>query len=382
MRYDHFDMLPERAFQKIGGRMTLEGGKGGGGSMPSPDPNIGIAQREMSALAKEEYQFFKNSVWPQMSAESARQTEAGIKTQEQQYKIGEKQLSLADQYENRMRTKFYPMQDQMIQEAKQYSAEGEQARQGALAIGDVRSQFANTKIQNDMQMASYGISPTSGRFAGMANANQVMEAATGAAAATKARSAAEQLGWAKRMDAIGLGQGLPGNQATSVGLGLNAGTSSLAAGNTGLNAYGALGASAAQGFGGAMQGWNNVGQLGVQNYNAQVNAWGQQQQANAANNAAFGSTLGSLAGAGAFLGGQAITKYSDRRLKDNIQYIGDLDSGLKVYSFEYKDEFKDHPDCGHGTFIGVMADEVEEVIPEAVFTMDNGYKAVNYELVR
>lgn len=275
--------------------------KSSGGGMPSPDPNIGIAQREMSALAKEQYEYFKFNIWPQMSSESARMTEAGLKTQEQQYKAGEKQLSLAEQYENRMRTKFYPLQDQMIQEAKQYSAEGEQARQGALAIGDVRSQFANTKLQNDMQMASYGINPTSGRFAGMANANQVMEAATGAAAATKARSAAEQLGWAKRMDAIGLGQGLPGNQATSVGLGLNAGTSSLASGMTGMNAYGMLGNSVNQGIQGSMQGWQGVGNLGVQTYGQQVNAWGQQQQANAQQSSAFGSTLGALAGAGAAL---------------------------------------------------------------------------------
>ena len=43
----HFDMLPDRAFQKRGfGRApaTLEGGKGGGGgSAPAADPNIGIA---------------------------------------------------------------------------------------------------------------------------------------------------------------------------------------------------------------------------------------------------------------------------------------------------------------------------------------------------
>lgn len=30
MRYNHFDMLPERAFQPVGKRMTLEGGSGGG----------------------------------------------------------------------------------------------------------------------------------------------------------------------------------------------------------------------------------------------------------------------------------------------------------------------------------------------------------------
>ena len=36
MQLDHFGMYPERAFMKVAGRMTLEGGGGkGGGSAPS-----------------------------------------------------------------------------------------------------------------------------------------------------------------------------------------------------------------------------------------------------------------------------------------------------------------------------------------------------------
>jgi len=35
MRYNHFDMLPDRAFLKVGGRITLEGGGGGGGQQQS-----------------------------------------------------------------------------------------------------------------------------------------------------------------------------------------------------------------------------------------------------------------------------------------------------------------------------------------------------------
>lgn len=38
MRYDHLTMLPERAFQRIAGRMTLEGGGGGKGAKPPPPP--------------------------------------------------------------------------------------------------------------------------------------------------------------------------------------------------------------------------------------------------------------------------------------------------------------------------------------------------------
>lgn len=72
---------------------------------------------------------------------------------------------------------------------------------------------------------------------------------------------------------------------------------------------------------------------------------------------------------------------SDIRLKENIKQIGQLPNGLNVYKFEYKSEFKNHKACGHGEFIGVMAQEVEKLIPEAVFELDNGYKAVKYEMI-
>ena len=72
---------------------------------------------------------------------------------------------------------------------------------------------------------------------------------------------------------------------------------------------------------------------------------------------------------------------SDIRVKENIERVGTLANGLGLYDFEYKPEFKNHPLCGHGRFRGVMAQEVEKLIPEAVVTMDNGYKAVKYNLV-
>jgi hypothetical protein len=76
------------------------------------------------------------------------------------------------------------------------------------------------------------------------------------------------------------------------------------------------------------------------------------------------------------LGGAAMM--SDIRTKENIKAIGWLPNGLPVYEFEYKPEFKNDPLAGHGKFIGVMAHEVETVIPNAVFTTSDGYKAVDY----
>lgn len=75
--------------------------------------------------------------------------------------------------------------------------------------------------------------------------------------------------------------------------------------------------------------------------------------------------LGGLAG----LGGAAILG-SDRRLKHNIERIGSLASGIPVYRFSY---------LGSGLRrVGVMAQEVLDVIPDAVIEAPDGYYMVDY----
>jgi hypothetical protein len=81
------------------------------------------------------------------------------------------------------------------------------------------------------------------------------------------------------------------------------------------------------------------------------------------------------------LGGAGMMKYSDMRLKENIKPVGVMDNGLTLYSFEYKDEIKSHPLAGDGIHVGVMAQEVEQVFPYAVKTLDDGYKVVDYGLL-
>ena len=107
-----------------------------------------------------------------------------------------------------------------------------------------------------------------------------------------------------------------------------------------------------------------LGAAGMQ-YNAQMGDFNAKQAAQANLNQGIFS-----------LGGAALM--SDIRTKENIKHIAWLPNGLPVYTYEYKDEFKDHPLAGHGTHIGVMAQEVEVMYPNAVITLDNGYKAVDY----
>jgi len=106
--------------------------------------------------------------------------------------------------------------------------------------------------------------------------------------------------------------------------------------------------------------------LGAQQmlYNAQMGDFNskQAQQAN------FNAGLMGLGAAGIMA--------SDIRMKESIKSLGYEYKGLPVYEFEYKPEFK--AEAGHGKFVGVMAQDVEKVMPYAVITGSDGYKMVNY----
>ena len=69
--------------------------------------------------------------------------------------------------------------------------------------------------------------------------------------------------------------------------------------------------------------------------------------------------------------GSGLTKISDRRLKSNISQVGSLPSGLNLYRFRYTGETTD--------YVGVMAQEVLEVAPEAVVTGADGFLLVDYD---
>lgn len=70
---------------------------------------------------------------------------------------------------------------------------------------------------------------------------------------------------------------------------------------------------------------------------------------------------------------------SDRRVKENVTRVGQHPMGVGLYLFDYKPEFREQ--WGHGRQFGVMADEVETVLPAAVTTHADGYKRVNYQLL-
>jgi len=107
------------------------------------------------------------------------------------------------------------------------------------------------------------------------------------------------------------------------------------------------------------------GDFAQRNYQNQVSAY----------NAGMGM-LGSLAGAaGTAIGGAGsipgLFGMSDRRLKSNIVRVGTHPLGIGIYEYDIFGERQR----------GVMADELEAVLPEAVAIHPSGYKMVNYGML-
>lgn len=80
------------------------------------------------------------------------------------------------------------------------------------------------------------------------------------------------------------------------------------------------------------------------------------------------SGVGILGGTGAF---GATGWLSDERTKKDIKRVGETDDGLPIYTYRYK--------FGGPPMMGVMAQDVAEVKPEALGPMAGPFLTVNYE---
>lgn len=283
----------------------------------------------------------------------------------QQMQAQKEQMDQARDYYQYRKDVYRPLEKSIVQDAQDFNTEAYREQLASQAAADAGRAFGISQQQNQRAMASMGVNPNSGRFAGMQNASGLQQAAARAATMTGTRQQAEQMGYARQLDAAGLGRGLAGAS---------------------LGAYGgATGAGSAAGQSAQSAGQNYMGNMAI---GAGTIGSGQKMQlsglSNVLNNQTqtyintSGSLLGDIGGA---LGGaaSAYTAFgSDRRLKENIKEVGvDQRTALTLYEFNYKKEFSDPSK----RYIGVMADEVELVYPDAVEDTDLGFKAVRYDLL-
>ena len=281
----------------------------------------------------------------------------------QQIAAQAEQMSQARDYYNYQRDTYRPIEQSIAQDAMRFNTEAYRNDLASKAAADAGTAFNQNQQMSQRAMASMGVNPNSGRFAGINAASNLGLAANRAATMTNTRTQAEQLGYARQIDAAGLGRNLAGNSIAAYGGATGAGNAAgLNAQSAGQNYMGNMAIGA-----GTMQG----------GYNAQI-----QGLSNILNNqtSAYINTNDSLMGDLGALAGGAASAYtawqtSDRRLKQDILEVGvDQRTALPLYEFAYKaDPSK--------KYIGVMADEVELSYPEAVIVTESGFKAVNYGML-
>lgn len=77
--------------------------------------------------------------------------------------------------------------------------------------------------------------------------------------------------------------------------------------------------------------------------------------------------------------GIAMMGASERVLKERIVRIGTHPRGFGLYLFDYKPQYRGA--WGFGRRFGVLADEVEFVVPKAVSVHPDGYRVVDYAML-
>jgi hypothetical protein len=269
-----------------------------------------------------------------------------------------------DYYDYQVET-FRPLEKGLVADAENFNTESYKDQMSAQAAADSGRAFGIARAQNERASASMGVNPNSGRFAGMNAASGLQQAASRANAMTGARNRAEQMGYARKLDATGLGRGLAGASTAAYGgatsAGSQAGMNAQSAGQTMVAGMGQAAGTIAAGQNMQIQGLSTV-------LNNQTQSYMNSQES------MLGDIGGLLGGAASAYTAFSTPGASDRRLKENIEAVGvDQRTALTLYQFNYIGDDR--------RFQGVMADEVELSYPDAVVMMDNGYKAVKYDLL-
>jgi hypothetical protein len=310
----------------------------GGKSNPPPDYS-GMEQvsREQLRFAQQQYADMLPIAQGIGNAQIAAQTQ---------------QMEQGADYYNYMQDTFRPVEQSLVSQAQNFNTDAYRQQKAAEASAAAGRAFSTARASNARSMAARGVNPNSGAARGAGTSTQLQEGIARAGGMTSARQQAEQMGYARMIDAAGLGRGLAGASAAAYAGATNAGSA-------GLNSMMSPGNQYQQGLAGAGQTFGNMANM--------------QNQAFMAGQANEAGMFGALLGAGATyatFGGMGTS--SDRRLKDNIRFCTvDPATELNLYEFNYIND----PDR---TFIGVMADEVMERFPQAVIEQEDGYYAVDY----
>lgn len=167
----------------------------------------------------------------QRYAEEAPARQAAIdmamKTANQQFDIAKQNADISKDYYDYQKGTFRPLEQGVVKAAQEFDTPERRELKAGQAVAGVNTQIDNARAAMRERLASRGVDLGSGNIMAQEAAMAVQGGASAAAAANKAREDVELQGYARKMDAANLGRGLASSQATSAGVALNAGNSSV-----------------------------------------------------------------------------------------------------------------------------------------------------------
>lgn len=320
--------------------------KKGGSSAPSPDPNIGKAAMKQAELGEEWLKF----AYQQFDVANERQKQQDVianQVTQQQLDASKQAQQWATEDRDRYNNTFKPLEDQFIDKAQNWDSAERQAQQAAEAKADVLNNASQQRQATERNMASMGVDPTSGRYAGVERAGESATALAAAGAENNARNTVRNQALSLQAETVNMGKGLAVNPASSLGLSTSAGSAAMQT-TAGNNAQAAgLSSIMGQGYQAAMTGYGNQANTLNQQYQNQLNAW-------QANQNASSSLWGGIGQVGGMLGASAIMSSSKEYKEDKRPAKGSLEAlrRMPVEQWKYKDGIEDG-----GQHIGAYAED-------------------------
>lgn len=318
----------------------------------SPDMSgVNAAAASNADLGKEALAWYKQAYADQAPARAAAEQRAG-QVADAQVEAMNTATTQAKELDAYNKETFRPLEQKIVADAQAYDTPARRMQAAAEAAADVDQSAAATRQANDMALARSGIAP------GSARALMVQEDTAGAAvkaragAMTQAVRNVEQQGYARTMDAAGLGRNIASNQATQQQIATQAGSAGVQSGTAALTAAQSGNATMQQGFSTSLNANTAAGNL-----------YGQVAQIQQSGNNATTALMGQLGTAAGYFLSDKTKKSGTGRMADTAKALAEVEATPVHDGWEY-DPAKGGPDEGGQQHIGPMAQDVRRVSGE------------------